>query len=189
MIQYYPLPTIADVATRLHRAKVIIKLDARNGFWHVTLDDKSSFLTTFNTTFGRYCWKRMPFGIKSATEIFQCKMHEVTERLVQVEVDEFVDVGCSITLEEGTCDHENKLIAFLKCCQERRLKLNSEKLTLRQTEVAFIGQGWTEGRSSQSQGSPGDAGTHRQDRHSEVIWDDPVPEQVSTTPVGHDQSP
>lgn len=108
MIQYYPLPTIADMATRLHRAKVIIKLDARNGFWHVTLDDESSFLTTFNTTFGRYCWKRMPFGIKSATEIFQCKMHEVTEGLVQVEVDEFLVVGCGITVEEGTCDHDQK---------------------------------------------------------------------------------
>ena len=139
MIQYYPLPTIADVATRLHRAKVIIELDVRNGFWHVTLDDESSFLTTFNTTFGSYCWKRMPFGIKSATEIFQCKMHEVTEGLVQVEVDEFVVVGCGITLEEGTCDHDQKRIAFLKRCQESGLKLNSEKPTLRQTEVAFIG--------------------------------------------------
>ena len=106
-------------------------------------------------------------------------MHEVTEGLVQVEVDEFVVVGCSITLEEGTCDHDQKRIAFLKRCQERGLKLNSEKLTLRQTEVAFIGHvAPREGRSSQSQGSPGDAGTHRQDRHSEVIWDDPVPEHL-----------
>ena len=69
------------------------------------------------------------------------KMHEVTEGLVQVEVvvDDFVVVGCSITLEEATHDQDQKLIAFLKHCQERGLKLHSEKLTLRQTEVAFIG--------------------------------------------------
>jgi len=83
----------------------------------------------------------MPFAITSAKEIFQCKMDEVTEGLIQVEVvaDDFVVVGCGITLEEATCDHDQKLIAFLKRCQERGLKLNSEKLTLRQAEVAFIG--------------------------------------------------
>ena len=139
--EYYPLPTIEDVATRLHGAKVFTKLDARNGFWHVTLDEKSSFLTTFNTPFGRYRWKRMPFGIKSAPEVFQRKMHEVIEGLVQVEVvaDDFVVVGRGINLEEATRDHDQKLIAFLQRCEERGLKLNSEKLTLRQTEVAFIG--------------------------------------------------
>ena len=30
--EYYPLPTVKDVATRLHGAKVFTKLDARNGF-------------------------------------------------------------------------------------------------------------------------------------------------------------
>jgi len=60
-------------------------------------------------------------------------MHEVIEGLVQVEVvaDDFVVVGRSITLEEATRDHDQKLIAFLQRCQERGLKLNSEKLMLR----------------------------------------------------------
>ena len=56
-------------------------LDVACGFWHVVLDNQSSFLTTFNTLFGRYCWKRMPFGIKSAPEIFQRKMHKLIEGL------------------------------------------------------------------------------------------------------------
>ena len=83
----------------------------------------------------------MPFGIKSAPEVFQRKMHEVIEGLVQVEVvaDDFVVVDRGINLEEAARDHDQKLIAFLQRCEERRLKLNSEKLTLRQTEVAFIG--------------------------------------------------
>ena len=59
----YHLPTIEDVATRLHGAKVFSLLDIRSGFWHVKLDEPSSYLTTFNTPFGRYRWKRLPFGI------------------------------------------------------------------------------------------------------------------------------
>jgi hypothetical protein len=41
------------------------------GFWHVHLDEESSYLTTFNTPFGRYRWLRMPFGITSAPEEYQ----------------------------------------------------------------------------------------------------------------------
>ena len=50
----YQLPTVEDIATRLHGAKVFTVMDVRNGFWHVSLDDESSYLTTFQTPFGRY---------------------------------------------------------------------------------------------------------------------------------------
>ena len=52
--EHYPLPTIEDIATRLHCAKLFTILDVRNGFWHICLDEKSSMITTFNTPFGRY---------------------------------------------------------------------------------------------------------------------------------------
>ena len=43
----YQLPTVEDIATRLHGAKVFTVMDVRNGFWHVSLDEESSYLTTF----------------------------------------------------------------------------------------------------------------------------------------------
>ena len=66
----YPLPAIDDVLPDLSRAKVFTKINARNGYWHVQLDDQSSKLTTFNTPYGRYRWKRLPFGVSVASEIF-----------------------------------------------------------------------------------------------------------------------
>ena len=36
--EHYPLPTIEEIATRLHGAKVFTVLDVRQGFWHVPLD-------------------------------------------------------------------------------------------------------------------------------------------------------
>ena len=42
------MPTIEEIATRLHGAKVFSVLDAKNGFWHVKLDEDSSYLTTFH---------------------------------------------------------------------------------------------------------------------------------------------
>ena len=73
----YPIPTIEDIASRLHGAKVFSVLDAKNGFCHGKLDEESSYLTTFHTPFGRYRCFRMPFGVSSALEVFQRRMHEL----------------------------------------------------------------------------------------------------------------
>lgn len=139
--EHYPLPTIEDVATRLHGAKVFTKLDVRSGFWHVVLDEKSSYLTTFQTPFGRFRWKRMPFGISSAPEVFQRRMHELIEGLQGVEViaDDFVVVGFGHTHLEAVHDHDQSLMAFLQRCEAQGVVLNTEKFTLRQKEVPFIG--------------------------------------------------
>ena len=70
-------------------------LDAKTGFWQVRLSEASSYLTTFNTLFGRYQWKRMPFGISNAPEVWQQKMNELVEGLSGMEdiADDFLICG------------------------------------------------------------------------------------------------
>ena len=137
----YPMPTIEDIATRLHGAKVFTVLDAKNGFWHVKLDEESSYLTTFHTPFGRYRWCRMPFGISSAPEVFQRRMHELIEGLTGTEVvaGDFVVAGFGDTYEEAVRDHNKSLVAFLQRCVQRGVKLVVEKLQLCLEEVPLIG--------------------------------------------------
>ncbi len=139
--EHFPMPTIEEVATRLNGAKIFSVFDASNGFWQVELDQASSLFTTFNTPFGRYCWKRMPFGINSAPEAWQRKMQEHVEGLHGVEViaDDFVVVGFGNTPEEWNADHDRNVRAFLERCREKNLRLKKEKAQLRKTEVAFIG--------------------------------------------------
>ena len=115
-------------------------LDVHHGFWHVRLDDRSSYLTTCHTPFGRYRYKRMPFGISSAPKVFQTKMHELIEGLQGIEVvaDDFVVVGYVNTVNDANVDHDKRLHSFLQRCEERGVKLNVDKFKLRQ-EVRFIG--------------------------------------------------
>ena len=80
MRNHYPLRTIEEVTTRLINAKVFSVLDAKTGFWQVKLTEASSYLTTFNTPFGCYWWKRMPFGISSAPEVWQQKSIGTTQQ-------------------------------------------------------------------------------------------------------------
>ena len=78
---HYPMPTLEDALAKLTSAKYFSKLDASSGYWQLKLDDKSSYLTTFNVPFGRYRFRRLSFGLISAQDEFQRKMDEVFEGL------------------------------------------------------------------------------------------------------------
>ena len=69
--EQYKLPVLDDILPELSEAKIFSKLDIKQAYWHVTLDEKSSKLTTMITPFGRYKWNRLPFGLKVSSEIFQ----------------------------------------------------------------------------------------------------------------------
>ena len=83
----------------------------------------------------------MPFGLSSASEVFQRKMHEVIEGLQGVEViaDDFIVVGFGDTEEQAPQDHDKNLHVFLPRCIERNIHLNPAKTRLRLPEVPFIG--------------------------------------------------
>ena len=75
--ELYPLPRVSDMLSLLAKGRMFSKLDANSGFWQVILEKESRLLTTFLTPWGRFCFKRMPFGITSAPEYFQRKMEQI----------------------------------------------------------------------------------------------------------------
>jgi hypothetical protein len=138
---HYLMPTLEDMLPNLANAKVFSVLDAKEGFWHIKLDESSCFLTTFWTPFGRYRWLRMPFGLSSAPEEFQRRQHEVLEGLSGAEcvMDDIIVFGCGDNMETAILDHDADLIAVLQRARAVGLKLNKDKFRLRQTEVKYMG--------------------------------------------------
>ena len=115
----YPLPTIDDLLAKLTNAKVFA--DAKNGFWHVPLDDESSYLTTFGTPWSRNRWTRMPFGISPAPEEFQRRLDNALQGLdgVMPIFDDILIFGAGDTETEAMADHDAKLRALMQRCRER----------------------------------------------------------------------
>lgn len=128
---HYVLPVINDILPDLGEAKVFSKADLKDGFLHIELDGESSILTTFQTPWGRFCWKRLPFGVAPAPEWFQRKLDQNLEGLNGVYriFDDILITGKGDTEEEAEKDHENNLIKFLERCQERNLKLNRDTVS------------------------------------------------------------
>ena len=79
--QHFRLPTTEEILSEMHGARIFTKLDASNGYWQIPIEEKSTDLLTFGTHFGRYKFMRMPFGIHSASEIFQREIGKIVADL------------------------------------------------------------------------------------------------------------
>ena len=132
---HYTMPTLDDAVSKMAGARYFSKLDARSGYWQIRLEEKSSYYTTFNSPFGRYRFKRLPFGIISAQDLFQQKMDELFEGMEGVTplIDDVIIHGT--TREE----HDNHLRAALEKASEAKLKLNPDKLSIGVSQVEYFG--------------------------------------------------
>lgn len=52
----HPSPAVDQTLAQTARAKIFTKLDAKSGLWQITLSTESALLTTFITSFGRFCF-------------------------------------------------------------------------------------------------------------------------------------
>ena len=132
---HYPLKTLNDILPQLSGAHYFTKLDARSGYWNIKLDEASSYLTTFNTPYGRYRFLRLPFGLKSSQDEFQRKVDECYAGLqgVVAIVDDVLVYG------KTRDEHDQNLRAALQRSREKGIKLNDEKLKVGQSEVEYFG--------------------------------------------------
>ena len=133
--EHYPMKTVEEVAAKVNNAKVYSVLDASNGYWQIKLSKDSQKYTTFNTPFGRYKYLRLPFGIKSSSEVFQRTVSQILENLDGCEViaDDILIWG------KDTKEHNERLCAVLQRIREANMRLNKAKCKIGLTEVAYDG--------------------------------------------------
>ena len=141
MREHYKLSTFDDVLPKLHNAKVFSKIDTKEAYWHVKLDEQSSKLTTMITPSGRYRWARLPFGLKVSSEHFQKRLHHAIADLngVVCVADDIIIVGCGTTQELADRDHAKNLEILMERCRKCNIRVNEENMALKQTEVEFLG--------------------------------------------------
>ena len=139
--EHFKLPTFDDVLPQLTDAKIFSRLDVQSAFWHVRLDEESSLLTTMATPFGRYKWKRLPFGLKVSSEIFQKRLLQGLEGLegVLCVADDIVVVGRGDTLQSAKQDHDKNLKALQERCVKEHIKLNDKKSNIEKSSITFMG--------------------------------------------------
>jgi hypothetical protein len=138
--QHYT-PTVEEISHKFSGARVFSKLDAKSGYWAVQLDDDSQLCTTFNTPFGRFCFKRLPFGLKISQDVFQAAMDVILEGLPGVIsiADDIAVIG------KDKEEHDANLHALMKRARERGLIFNKKKCHINVKEIMFFGNIYSDG--------------------------------------------
>jgi hypothetical protein len=131
----YPMPRVSEMLSRLAEGRIFSKLDANSGFWQVKLDPKARLMTTFITPWGRYCFKRMPFGISSAPEFFQRSMEKILEGLEGVVC--LMDDVLVFAKDQNT--HWQRLRAVLSRIYNAGMTLRKDKCEFGCQSVRFLG--------------------------------------------------
>lgn len=88
-----------------------------------------------NTPIGRYRFLRLPFGISSASEVFQRSVAQMIEGLDGVVniIDDLLVWG------DSQEQHDQRLVKLLERARQYDLKLNRNKCKIRMTEIKYIG--------------------------------------------------
>ncbi|XP_049275515.1 uncharacterized protein LOC119372299 isoform X3 [Rhipicephalus sanguineus] len=133
--EHYMMPRREDIEAELAGATVFSRLDTNSGFHQIPLDDSTSRICTFSTPFGRYRFLRLPFGISSASEVFQKTLNEIFEGLpgVKIYVDDILVWGSSVE------EHNERLKSVLLAAQLAGLTFNPEKCSIGVPEIEFLG--------------------------------------------------
>ena len=132
--EHYPLRTVEEVISQMPNAKIFSKLDATSGFWQLRLDEPSSKLCTFIIPYGRHRVVRLPFGIKSAPEVFQKIISQMVSDIEGAEaiIDDILVWGSDHK------EHDQCLKKVLDRAREYNLKLGAGKCEIRKSEVTYV---------------------------------------------------
>nr|GFA27960.1 reverse transcriptase domain-containing protein [Tanacetum cinerariifolium] len=134
---HFPLLFMDQMLERLAGNEYYCFLDGFSRYFQIPIDPKDQEKTMFMCPYGKFAYKRMPFGLCNAPGTFQrCMMaifHDMIEKTMEVFMDDFSVFGNSFS----TC--LTNLEKMLKRCEDTKLALNWEKSHFMVKEGIILG--------------------------------------------------
>ena len=136
----YPIPRIDESLSKLEDANFFTTLDLGSAFWQLPLRKQDREKTGFACELGLFQWKRMPFGLCSATATFQRLMAQaltnVTKKygnLIMCYVDDVVIATPTLK------DHLERLDEVFTCMKQAGLKCKPSKCEILRDSIKYLG--------------------------------------------------
>ena len=131
----YPLPTVEELLSKLGDGKVFSKIDLKDAFQQLRLSDKSKSLLTVNSIVGLLQYERMPFGIKTAPQVFQKVMDKILAGISNVTcyIDDI------LVWSRSREEHYAILEQVLRRLQEHNVRARLSKCTFLENSIDYLG--------------------------------------------------
>ena len=134
-VEQYPLPRIDELLTKLAGGQKFTRLDLKEAYLLVPLDEDSQQYTVINTHRGLMAATRLVYGISSAPAAFQRMMEQLLAGLSHVAV--FLDDVCITGRNDE--EHRRNVEAVLQRLLDAGLRLNPSKCKWMAPEVEYLG--------------------------------------------------
>lgn len=131
----HPLPKVEELFVTLQGGKTFSKIDFRNAYNQLVLDEETRKLLAWSTHIGIYLVNRLPYGTKPACAVFQKIVEKVLLGLKNTMnfLDDVIVTGA--TDEE----HTDNLKAVFSRLKEAGFRVNLSKCSFFQKEVHYLG--------------------------------------------------
>lgn len=132
----YPLPSIDSIISKLNGNSYFSILDLSDAFSQLKVAEVFRDITTITTFKGLFRFKRLPFGIETASAIFQQAMNFTLSGLgvgVHAYIDDVVVAGATPQ------EHDARFHSTLRRLQDMGWKLKSEKCCFMLREIKYLG--------------------------------------------------
>ena len=128
-------PTVDDLVSALNGATTFSTLHLNSGYHQLELDEVSRQYTVFSTHIGLFQYKRLNFGLSSASEICQHTLQAVLQDLPGV-----LNVSDDILVfGNNKAEHDTRPHAVLQRLREVNLTLKKDKCVLAADRVTYFG--------------------------------------------------
>ncbi|CCO35894.1 Retrotransposable element Tf2 155 kDa protein type 3 [Rhizoctonia solani AG-1 IB] len=134
---YYALPRQDELNEKLRHAKILTKLDLRNGYNNNCTKEGDKWKAAFRSKYGHFKPTGMQFGLTNAPAVFQRFMDDIFRDLLDTTVIVYLDN--ILIFSNSREEHVQHVKEVLSCLQKHNLFCNPSKCVFFLTEVTYIG--------------------------------------------------
>lgn len=130
-----PLPTFEELLADLNGCRYFSAIDIKWGYHQIELSEQSRVITVFSCSTGLFRYKRLFFGIRCASEMFQRIIAHLLQGIKGVaNSQDDIRIGGRTRQE-----HDDRLRQVLDRLQENGITLNEKKCVFGVEEITFLG--------------------------------------------------
>lgn len=133
----YPLPLMSSAFEILQGAQYFTILELRNAYHLVRIKEGDEWKTAFNTPFGHFEYRVLPFGVVNAPSVFQALVNDVLRDMLNLFV--FVYLDDILILSPNLQVHMQHVRQVLQLLLENCLFVKAEQCTFHAQSVTFLG--------------------------------------------------
>ena len=133
--QQHPIPNPTDLLSSLSGGQIFSKLDLRQAYAQLPLDEGSKRYCVISTHRGLYAYTRLPYGVSSAPSIWQRVIEQIVQGIkgVVVYFDDLLISGAD------RAEHDERMGEVLSRFRKYGVRVGREKCVFLQDQVQYLG--------------------------------------------------